>query len=135
MSEERNETQHVDTSAKAHEERVARIEAGEATDEDHRLVKQYRVREAQEKSDAERKRIEERDGLAPGALGRDADDEGGAASRGNSSRRSSAEEKRSGASVSKGRQSTARTTEPPSTKDQTDGTGASSTGGSGTAGR
>ncbi len=88
------------------------------TDDERRLAKIERGRDAEERSDAERERIEKRDGLAPGSLGRtvsrETDDEGGASSPGSSSESSSDETSKSVGGTKPARRSTARTTEPPS---------------------
>lgn len=129
-------SEKVDMSEAAHQERLVRRENGTASDEDNRLIKLYRKQRNDEydrRSDEVRAAIEERDGKAPGQLGRNAetvvvtgeaepalvdpeDTKGGVSSPGNSSVSSPERPASSESSTKQDPQLTAPTTAPHSNK-------------------
>ncbi len=128
----------TEVTEESYDDAMTRHGTDDYTAEDKMTVDNYR----RQRADAERAAAEERDGEAPGARGRDAeqddaddDNEGGARSAGNNSPRSTAKQAKSGATAKQDRRSTAPTTVTNSSETRTGNSNASSTGGSGTADR
>jgi hypothetical protein len=115
-------------SDEAYDDAMSRHGTADYTEADKQLVDRYR----QVRADEQRAANEERDGAAPGAYGRDADDgEGEQPSPGNSSATSGGKTPKNDETNEADHRSPARTTANRSSKDQKDNSTAASTAGSG----
>lgn len=122
----------VEVDRKAYDDAMSRHGTDDYTEQDKLVVENF----TQQRSDQERADAEEREGEPVGARGRAAQDsQEVASSDGSTSPRSSGKPAKSGASTKHASRSTARDAEPGSSGDRTGNSPASSTDGSGTAGR